>query len=174
MIEINSAAGLQWEWRQPHAFKRFHEMHCEGEVICTLRFAGGCGSLATAESPYGSWTFKRGGFLTPRVTIRRAGEDADTAVFFPKWTGGGEFRFADGAGYTLKCLSFWGGDWAFENLRGETLLSLHGPHGFLKSQGEIEVKAKADAAELTLLAALAWYLRLLMSEDAAVTAAIIS
>ena len=173
MIQTNTAAGLQWNWQQPEVFKRFHEMSCDGEVVCTLQFAGGCGSLARAESVHGSWTFKRGGFLTPRITVRKAGEAADTAVFFPKWTGGGELRFGNGASYTLKCLSFWGGDWAFENPRGENLLSLHGPHGFLKSQGELLVNAAGDAAELTLLAALAWYIRLLMMEDAA-TAAIIS
>ncbi|MEO8373142.1 MAG: hypothetical protein ABI806_28410 [Candidatus Solibacter sp.] len=174
MIQTNTAAGLQWKWRQPQAFQRFHEMTSNNEVVCTLQFAGGCGSLARADSVNGSWTFKRSGLLTPRVTVRQAGEAADTAVFFPKWTGGGELQFADGARYMLKSLSFWGGDWAFENLRGETLLSLHGPHGFLKSHGEIEVNTTGGAAELTLLAALAWYLRLLMIEDAAVSSAVIS
>ena len=173
MIQTNTAAGLQWKWRQPEVFRRFHELNCNEEVVCTLQFAGGCGSLATAESAHGSWTFKRGGFLTPRITVRKAGDAADTAVFFPKWTGGGELRFADGSTYTLKCLSFWGGDWAFENSQGESLISLHGPQGFLKSHGEIVVNAAGDAARPVLLAALGWYIRLLMIEDSA-TAAIIS
>ena len=174
MIQTNTAAGLQWKWRQPAAFKRFHEMTCDGEVVCTLQFSGVCGSPATLESPYGSWTFRRGGFLTPRITARKAGESDGTAVFLGKWTGGGELRFARGESYTLKCRSFWFGDWAFENSRGETLLVLHGPHGFLKQQGEIVVNSAGDVAELTLLAALAWYIRLLMVEEAAATSVIIS
>ena len=173
MTQINTAAGLQWEWRQPAAFKRFHEMTFEGAVICTLQFQG-FGSLATAQSEHGSWTFKRGGFLSPRITVRRAGESADLAVFLPKWTGGGELRFPGGESYWLKSLSFWGGDWAFENSRGQALISLHGPHGFMHPKGEITIHTTSDAAELTLLAALAWYTRLLMIEESAVTSAIIS
>ena len=171
MIQTNTAAGLQWKWQQPEAFRRFHELNCDGEVLCTLQFAGGCGSLARAESAHGRWTFKRAGFLSPRITIRKAGDTADFAVFLPKWTGGGELRFTAGPVYNLKSLSFWGGDWAFENQRGETLLALHGPHGFLKSQGELLVNQAGDPADLTLLAALAWYTCLLMREDAAVSSA---
>ena len=174
MNQVETAAGLQWDWRQPAALKRFHELTCGGDVIGTLQFAGGCGSLATAESAYGSWTFKRAGFLSPRITVRKVDESGELAVFVPKWTGGGELHMTGGESYKLKCLSFWGGDWAFENQRGEALLSLHGPHGFLKNHGEIVVNAAVDSATLTLLAALAWYVRLLMNEDAVMTSVIIS
>jgi len=174
MTQPNTAAGLQWKWSQPEAFKRIHQMTRGDEVAATLSFGGMCGSLATAESAHGRWTFKRGGFLSPRVTVRKAGETNDLAVFYPKWQGGGELRFTAGETYTLKSLNFWGGDWAFENQRGEIVVSLHGPHGFLKSAGEIEVGAASDHADVTLLAILGWYLRLLMLEDAAATAVIIS
>jgi len=169
MVTLDLAARAQWKWQQPEAFRRFHRMTIDGQEAATLQFEKNWGgSLATVESANGRWTFKRSGFLSPRITVREPGSDTDLAVFTPKWTGGGELRLKSGRCYLLKSLSFWGGDWAFEDESGVAILTLHGPHGLLHNSGEITTyAAAADRAELLLLAALIWYVRLLMNEDAA-------
>ncbi len=169
MITLDTATAVQWKWHQPEALQRFHRMTVDGQEAAILRFVKNWGgSLATAECAQGSWTLKRSGFLSPRITVRETGSESDLAVFNPKWTGGGQLQLASGRRYVLKSLSFWGGDWAFEDDRSVPVLTLHGPHGFLKNSGEITVNAAAaDPAELTLLAVLIWYVRLLMNEDAA-------
>ena len=45
--------------------------------LATLRFRSSSGSLATAESAEGCWTFKRVGFLQTRVTIRPLAADTN-------------------------------------------------------------------------------------------------
>ena len=45
--------------------------------LAVLRWTRPTGSLATAETSAGSWSLKRGGFLTPHVTIRDASGRAD-------------------------------------------------------------------------------------------------
>jgi len=47
------------------------------EVLGTLHWQSRLRSLVTAESAYGKWTFKRGGFLRPIITIREYGKDHD-------------------------------------------------------------------------------------------------
>jgi hypothetical protein len=169
MVTLDAVPGAQWKWQQPEALKRFHRMTVNGEEAATLRFVKNWGgSLATAEYAQGIWTFKRSGFLSPRITVREPGGQSDLAVFIPKWTGGGELRLSSGRNFALKSLNFWGGDWAFEDGRDVPVLTLHGPHGFLKNSGEITINsAAAGPAELALLAVLIWYIRLLMDEDAA-------
>ncbi|MCX6628233.1 MAG: hypothetical protein NTW28_11470 [Candidatus Solibacter sp.] len=173
MITLDTAANQPWKWQQPEAFQRFHRMTVDEREGATLRFEKNWGgTLASAVCAQGSWTFKRSGFLSPRITVRAPGSDTDLATFSPKWTGGGELWFSSGRRYVLKSLSFWGGDWAFEDERGLPVLTLHGPHGFLKNSGEIRVNtAAADPATLPILAILIWYVRLLMNEDAATSTA---
>jgi hypothetical protein len=88
MTALNPAVGTRLEWRQPRAFERYHELTVGDEITGTLRFEKRCGTLATAEYGGRSWTFKRTGFWSPRVSIREAGSPDDTAIFTPKWKGG--------------------------------------------------------------------------------------
>ncbi len=162
----------QWQWKQPEAVRRYHELSIDNQRVATLNFDKNWGgSLATAACEFGVWTLKRNGFLSPRITLRAQGAETDLAVFEPKWTGGGMLRFAAGRAYELKSLSMWGGDWAFVDERGAHLLTLHGPHGMVRNSGEITADlAAADAPTLYLLAIIAWYVNLLMAEDAAACA----
>ncbi len=70
-------------------------------------------SLATAETADGTWTFKRVGFLNPRVTIRAAGSPDNLAVYQPKFWGDGTVTFADGAAFRWQPTNFWATEWAF-------------------------------------------------------------
>jgi hypothetical protein len=173
MIATNPPVGTRLEWRQPHAFQRYYELLADGDVTATLRFEKSCGTLAAAEFGQHRWTFKRSGFWSPKVSVRDAGSEVDTAVFTPQWKGGGELLFQSGRRFILKSVSFWGGEWTFETGDGSEVVSVHGPHGLVYSKGEVSLGLTAAALpETPVLLLLIWYLRLLMQEDAAVTTVI--
>jgi hypothetical protein len=172
VIELKQAVGTRFEWRQPEAFRRFHELTADGRTVASLRFEKGCGTLATAAYGDARWTFKRSGFWSPRVSVREPGSQTDLAVFTPRWTGGGELAFAAGRRFQLKSLSFWGGEWAFETEDGSEVVSVHGPHGLVRNSGEAALGlSAARLPETPILLLLIWYLRLLMQDDAAATTA---
>jgi len=171
MIAANQGVGTRFEWRQPEAFRRFHQLIADGQVVASLRFEKVCGTLATAEYGGARWTFKRTGFWSPRVGVRQAGSDTDLAIFTPRWNGGGQLAFAAGRKFELKSLSFWEGDWAFETVDGSEVVSVHGPHGLAHRRGEAALGlCAASLPETPILLLLIWYLRILMLEDAAATA----
>jgi hypothetical protein len=80
MKRLAELMGRELKWTQPGAFKMNYELLAGDELAATLRFRSSFGSLATAESADGCWTFKRAGFFQTRVTIRVCGEEADIAV----------------------------------------------------------------------------------------------
>jgi hypothetical protein len=57
-------------WSQPKAMRREYQLSNGNELVGWLRFEKFSGSLATAEVASQNWTFKREGFLHPRVTVR--------------------------------------------------------------------------------------------------------
>ena len=65
-------AGLSWI--QPKARERFFELRSGDPLFATLSFRSGFGTMATAETAEGSWTFKRAGFLNPRISIPQLSE----------------------------------------------------------------------------------------------------
>ena len=76
-MNFEQAAGNDLVWREPQ--RRSHEVTCNGEVVAALRFEKGWGSLATGECGQTQWTFKRTGFLSPRITVRQVGSETDIA-----------------------------------------------------------------------------------------------
>ena len=59
---IQEAADQDLIWRQPSAFKEYYELRASGEVLATLHWETAWGTLATARTAAGAWTFKRRGF----------------------------------------------------------------------------------------------------------------
>ncbi len=166
MNRIEDFVGNTLTWVQKEALQRSYELQFDGELVATLRFHSGCGSLATAETVGGRWTIKREGFLTPRITVRVSGTDANVAVFYPSLGGGGELVFAGGDRYIWKCTSFWRCEWAFLSTGNAPLLQFH-RNGFVKMSSQVRVMSAAPATNL--LALLGWYLVIVTSEDAAAT-----
>lgn len=104
MKAMSSAFGKDLCWIQPKGLGRHFELWAGDDVLATLQFETLCGSLATATSAEGSWTFKRVGFFNPRVTVRKAGEEVNLAVYTPKWTGReGILEFPDGRVFHWVC-----------------------------------------------------------------------
>ena len=83
METLSKVAGLPLYWVQPDTFARWFELRAGENLVATLGWQTSCGTLAMAESGDGRWTFKRLGFLNPRVAVREAGSEIDIATFWP-------------------------------------------------------------------------------------------
>src|ERR1035441_5308392 len=86
-MTVEQAVGHELEWRQPEGLSRFYQLTDNGREIATLRFESSCGSLATGECGQARWTFKRTGFLSPKISVREAGSETNIALFTPGWMG---------------------------------------------------------------------------------------
>jgi len=168
-MNLNQFVGRELEWKQPQVMRRFFTLTGESGEIASLRFESM--TKATGECAGGKWTFKRTGFLSPKITVRAAGSDVDLAVFTPSWMGSGSVVFATGARYILRSTNFWRTEWTFETEDGRALATLSGrPHLF--KQGGIATVTQADLADTPVLLLLMWYVRVLIYNEEAAGAAI--
>jgi len=104
---IAELAGRPLRWKQTRITERRYLLRSDDVEVATLTFRSAFGSLATGESAEGSWTFKRVGFISTRITVRSAGNDTDLAVYTPNtWSGGGTLAFPDGRGIRVTT-NFW-------------------------------------------------------------------
>src|SRR5512140_3003881 len=146
MQSIVQAAGMQAEWMQPAFAERRFELRSEDQVFATLQFNSAWGSLATAVTSAGSWTYKRTGFFNIRVTVRPTGSETEIAVYHPRWTGAeGELIFANGPTHHWKSANFWATRYAFLRPDGSPLVTfLQGVQDtklsdFFKYQSRVEI-----------------------------------
>jgi hypothetical protein len=167
-------------WVQPKALSRRYELRSDGEVVAALDFATAFGSLATANTAEGSWTFKRVGFFNPRVTIREAGKEENLGLYRPRWTGTeGELELAGGRVYRWHVANFWATRYEIRDAQGETQIEYragsreHSLADILKSQAVVTVSAAGQRRpEAGLLVLLGWYLVLLQQQDTAAIVAV--
>lgn len=178
METISTAIGLNLYWVQPRTFERQFELRTEDRLFGNLRFEKALGTLATGSSAAGRWTFKRVGFLNPRVTIREAGANDDLGVYWPKHWSGGWLEFVKGGKFHWKATNFWGTEWGFCDVQDRLLFVLKPGvekaklSDLLKTQAVVEIAPQSHAhAALPLLLLLGWYLMILHQEDTAVTMA---
>jgi hypothetical protein len=175
---LSEVADSRLEWLEPRALQRRYELRLEEELYATLEFRSAWGTLATAHAADGAWTFKRVGFLNPRITVREVGQKADMAIYHPKFWGGGELVFAGGQAFHWKPANFWATRWAFSDGNDAVLLLYEEGRAepklkdVVKSEAVLEIRPQAaDVGELPLLACLGWYLIILYQEDAGAAAA---
>ena len=130
--------------------------------------------LATAQSGDGSWTFKRVGFLETRATVREEGAQNDLAVFeHATWSGGGTLTIAGGPAIQVTT-NFWQSRIEFQ-LEDGTVLFRYETEGFMRDGAELTVEpAGARLKELPWLLAFGWYLVVMIQNDAAATAVVIT
>ena len=76
------------------------------------------GSLAEGAFAEERWTFKRGGFLRPRVTARPQGSVADSAVLELSFSGGGGLKTKSGRHFQLHRQGFWSKRYGIKDERG--------------------------------------------------------
>jgi hypothetical protein len=178
MQSLSKVAGMPLYWVQPETFTRWFELRAGEHLVATLGWQTSCGTLATAESAEGRWTFKRLGFLNPRVTVREAGSEIDMATFWPSWMGDGALEFAYGRAFRWQSTNFWATRWCFTDEGGTPLLAFEPGaekaklSDMFKQQALVQIQPQARAVpELSLLVLVGWYLMILRQDDAAAAAA---
>lgn len=153
------------EWKATKRLARRYVLKSGPEIFATLSFAGAFGSLANAVAAEGHWTFKRGGFLRPRVSVRDAATERDLGVFEATWGGDGVLRLGAQPEYKWSSEGIWRTRWTWSGATGHGLVHLS-PKSVLRSTALAEVEPGARKDKWTgLLAALGWYLILLTAED---------
>lgn len=167
MNQISLYTGQTVKWIQPSSFHMEYELLAGEDLLATLRFRSSLGTLATAETAAGCWTFKRVGFWQTRLTVRDCGLEQDIAVFKNNtWSGGGALEFNDGRSYRATT-NFWQTNLEFKNEKDETLLNFHS-RGFFHFSANVDIAPEAaELVELPLLITLGWYLIVMMQQDAA-------
>ena len=173
MKYMRDCIGRELKWIQPHTFKQDYLLMDGAETAGALRFRSIFGSLAEAESADGCWSFKRVGFWQTRVTIRACGSPTDLGQFRNKtWTSGGTLELADGRRYPANT-NFWLTEFRFTTEAGQPLVDFRHIGGLLHMSSLVTLQPAAAALdELPWLAALGWYLTIMIYEEsAAVTVA---
>lgn len=164
--------GERAEWVQPKTFENRFELRSEGASVAFLEFRSAWGTLASAEMADGSFTFKRLGFLRPRVTVRAPGSDENLGLYEPRFGGGGDLRLRDGRSFSFRPTSFWQTRWAFADSAGMSILEFRsgvedgGLSDLLKTQFTVEFSAPR-AGPVAILATLGMYLIVLQQRDSA-------
>jgi hypothetical protein len=156
-------------WVQLRGPGREFELKSGDLVFATLKWEKLFGSLATAATAEGAWTFKRVGFFKPSITIRALGSEQNVAVFSPGWTGAGTLEFANGLKLKWTNRDFWHSIWGFLDETGEDVLVFKSSPGLLKLTVQVDIKR--DTPENAVLAAMGMYLLILMSDDLSATTA---
>ena len=131
-------------WVKPRALRAEYQLIADGKALASLRWEKALGSLARAEAADGRWTFKRVGFLRPRVTVRAEGSVADVAMLEP---GTGILQFSDGHTYhwVYHQLPGWGVGVCLGGWHGPCAVPF--PHGLAQNEGNGAGRARGpDAA----------------------------
>ena len=111
----------QLRWFHPEPTERYHELKGGEGKVASVRWAKEKGTLATGQWGSEMWTFKRFGFLHPKVTIRKPHSETNLGRFDPNAAGGGTLHLADGLEYRLVA-NYWRGEWRWVDPAGEDIL----------------------------------------------------
>jgi hypothetical protein len=175
MKNLHEAHLVNFCWRQPKPLKRSYELTNGVETLATLVWEKSLGSLARAETASGVWTFKRAGFVAPRVTVRLADSEKDIAIFQPNWTGAGTLELQTGDRFRWQSSGFWNPTWSFADSTFIPIVSFKADNALWKENAKVEFGTKAQQCpSLPILLCLGWYLMLLYSEDVSSTLIITS
>jgi hypothetical protein len=172
MPSLRERVGTDLRWIQTHALRREFELRSGEETVSTLAFRSTFGSLASAQSDDGRWTFKRVGFWRSHVTVREAGSETDLAVFRNNtWTAGGTLELADGRAYRANT-NFWMTSYQFTDASDQPLVRFTHVGGMFHLSCDVQVEpAGVKLAELPWLVALGLYLVVKLRDDASGAAA---
>jgi hypothetical protein len=152
--------------------RRSYQLQGGEELAATLDWAAARGSLATGEAADGSWTFKRAGFLRPRVTVRVKGGRTDLALLHSIRSRESRLDFADGRRFAWGPTRARRREMAFFDPAGAVVVAFLIRVKLFKHYAEVEIGPdKRDLPELSLLALLGWYRLVLQIEEEAALAA---
>jgi hypothetical protein len=159
-------------WEQPRWTQRFHRL-ISGEVTyATLEWPQAFRSLGLSRTREGNYTFKRGGFLHPFITVRRQEFEADLAKLSLDWKGNGELVLTNAQRFKFVRSGLLRFDYEVQDQHGTPLFALRKEAAAFKHGGEVVLQpAGLSHREIGLLITLCWYLAVLASEDATAAAA---
>lgn len=180
MKAFKEAGKEHLSWVQPRATHQMFELRLKDDIYGTLHFPKSVGSLAEAETAVGKWTFKRVGFFTTRITVRRSGEENDLAVFKPNlMASSGILEFAGGKNFQWQAANFWQTKFEFKDEAGEVIVTFrsgmedHKLKDWFKTQARVEIsEEKYDFEELPVMILLGWYLIIVLQLDSAAGAVV--
>jgi hypothetical protein len=154
---------LRWSVRPG----RSYVLEAAGLELGRLAFSRTRGSLAQGMTAHGEWTFKREGFLHPRITVRKTGEDGNTGALTLAANGNGKLTLSTGEEFNFLTSGWLQSHWSFN--RGLVEIVRFGRDG---SSADVEVVTpKVSEETLSVLILLGWYAPLLAADEAAVIAA---
>jgi len=162
-----------FQWVPVKGAKRSYELRSGTNVVGRMRWPQTFGSLAEAEFGDDHWTFKRGGFLRPRVTVRSQGANEDSAVLELSFGGGGLLRIRDGRCLRWIRQGFWSQRFAFADEKGVELVLIEPKFGIMRRSGAVRTAREASSLrELALLILVGWYVTMLIADDDAAAVAV--
>lgn len=171
MRTIADVASQELVWVQPARLQRVFELHASDDVVAVLRFESA--SLASGETAWQKWTFKRERFWRGQVTIRTP-DSVDAVVFKPARMGGGALELSQGRLLHFGAANFWHSRWDWSDNESQApLIHFKSRPGLLKTEGQVDIETKAVTyPELPLLVVLGWYLLIVFARNAAAAAVI--
>lgn len=170
MLSIQEAKNnLKWVQRS----SKEDELVSGDSLVGALHWASLWGSLATAESADGSWTFKRVGFIHQRITVREIGSEVDLYVAELGW--GGEATMVLPEGIFTWTPNKWHKEWTLQDKVGIEVMTIE-VTGFFNSGGNVIIgQSFLPAQKLSLLALLGWYLIMnVLADDTTSAGAVIA
>lgn len=173
MKKIATLIDRELKWSQPSMRRQEYELRAGDELAATLKFPSSFRFHATGKSADGSWDFNREGPFHTRIVIRRGGSPEEIAVFKKSaWKACGTLELPDGRTYRTAS-NFWGSRYSFIDKDDQPLVDLKNC-GVLHRAANLTIARRAvDLPELPMMVLLAWYLDVMMQNDAAgATAAI--
>jgi len=178
MEPLVNAMELELFWEQPRATRRNFVLRSGKRKFGQLDFRSDFNSLADAISADEAWTFKRAGFISPHVSVRRAGSKIDLATCHPNWTGTeSKIQLSNREAYLWKVANFWATSFSLSNGDGIELVTYRSGSeekkisNLFKNQARAHIALEAwQVAELPLIVMLGWYLVLMQQDDSAAVA----
>ncbi|HUI22905.1 MAG TPA: hypothetical protein VLY82_00750 [Nitrososphaerales archaeon] len=159
---LTSTKSTEFRWAKSG---RVSTLTDDGHLYAKITWARSWGSLATGESGDGRWTFKRVGFLRPRVTVRIEGSQSDLAVIAMEWNGGGDVVFSDASSFKFRRVGFWHPELILADSLANRIFTMTPCSGLRRgSTLKLENEAARSSWRTPLLAMVGWYLSILVAE----------
>lgn len=180
MKSLKEAGPEHLNWIQPKTTHQFFELKSNEYLFGTLQFPKSVGSLAVAESLEGKWTFKRVGFFSTRITVRKSGDENNIAIFKPNlMASSGVLEFSDGKKFQWHAANFWETKFEFKDVKEETVVRFRSGieepklKDWFKTQARVEIPEQInDLTELSIMVLLGWYLIVAFQMDSSAGAVV--
>lgn len=180
MKSLKETTGEHLNWTQPKATHQSFELRSHKDLYGSLIFPKSVGSLAEAETLEGKWTFKRVGFFSTHITVRKSGEEKDIAIFKPNLMAStGVLEFSGGKNFQWHAANFWETKFEFKNANGEVVVTFRSGieepklKDWFKTQARVEIPEQInDLAELSIMILLGWYLIVAFQMDSSAGAVV--